>query len=113
MVAGQITPGVLLAAVKAAVVIPAEECAVTQWWTETLDDSSLDRDDWLRDDLGAKATYALNATQNRRQGIPDAVDDISLGVGGYRLMHCNPAAGLASEIESQDSLHRFSLTSLG
>ena len=87
MVPGEVRPGVLLAAVKAAVIIPAKQRAITKWRAETLDDPPLYGDDRLQVNAGADPRQALYAAKIRRKGCPDAIENIALGVGRNRLVY--------------------------
>ena len=113
MIAGQFGASTLLSAVQAAMVIPAEQGAVAKWWAEALQDFPLGGDDGLQVDAGTQTVDALDTTKNWRQGISDAVNDISFGIGCNRLVQRDPTTGLAGEVQSQDSLNRFPPTSLG
>ena len=93
-----------MAAVEAAMVIATEQGAVADRRSETLDDPALDGDDGLQVDTRTLAA-ALDAAEHGRQAFADAIDDIALGIGGHCFVQCNPAPGLAGEVQSENSMH--------
>ena len=113
MIAGQAGARKLVATIKAAMIITTKQRAVAQGRAKPLYDPALDSDDGLQVEAGTYAVEALHATEYGRQGIPDAVNDIALGVRSNCLVQGNPTARLASEIQSQDNLHGHPPTNLG
>ena len=109
MVTSEFSPGILLSAVEAAVVVATKECAVAQRRCEVSNDASLYSDDGLQVNSGSKARESLGAAENRRERIPDAVDDIAFGVGRNCLVGGYPAAWLARYVQTQDRLHELLL----
>jgi len=110
MIAGQVGAGILLTAIEAAVIVPAEQRAVAQRWAEAPDDPALYRNNGLQVYAGALAGKPLDPAEIRRQSCSDAVDDIAFGVGRNCLVDGDPASRLPRHIQSQDSMHEPKFT---
>ena len=86
-------------------VITPEQRAVTKWRGKVVHHPALQCNDRLQDNFGSNAGQALNTTKNRGQGVTDAVQDIASGVGGYRLVECQPPSGLTRHVQLENRLH--------
>ena len=51
MIAGQLAPGELIAAIQASVVVPPKERSVAKWWRKVVEHSAVDRNDGLKNKL--------------------------------------------------------------
>lgn len=86
-------------------IVAAKQGAIAQWWSETLHNFACDGNDGLQVYARAYAVETLGTTKYRGKGVPDAIDDIALGIRGNCLVQGDPTARLAGQVQSQDSLH--------
>ena len=75
-------------------VIASKQRTVAKRRREVIHHPPFEGNNRLQDNFRADAGEALNAPKYGGKGFPDAVKDIAAGVGGYRLVQCQPPSGL-------------------
>ena len=105
MVTSEFSSGILLSAVEAAVIVTPKQRAVTERRREVVHHPPFERDNRLQDNFRANAGEALYAPKYRGKRFPDAVKNIAAGVGGDRLVKCQPPSGLTRHVQLENRLH--------
>ena len=105
MVSSELAPLILAATIQTPVVISSKKCAIAQGRSEVAEYTTFEGDDRLQCDFGSNPCEPLHATENGGKEIPDAIEDIAAGVGGYRLIQCQPPSGLPRHVQLENRLH--------